>query len=279
MSRWVIAAFALAALVVVPSAISQIVVGKTVVRTAELRPGATRSLVVSCPRGYFAVSAGVYSPVDGANTLSIQSRSLRAFTFRLGNPPANPGGRVAVAAACRRIRAAGGTVPYLQLKPLKARTVRVEPSGRRQVQLVCPPRTVPAAAGFDLGRAGATLALPSQTQTLRAFTFEVVNRGTAARTVSFHGSCLTVVGPAGARGGQLQVRLATSTIPMHPGSQVVTKRCPRGWLSLATGYSLPPGLTLNGATAALRQGRWSVTSRPGSQELATFELVCSRLTG
>ena len=279
MGRRVIAGFALAALIAVPSATPQIVVGQTVVRTADIRPGVTRSLVVACPRGYFAVSAGVYRPVDGANTLSIRSSSLRAFAFRLGNPPANPGGRVAVAAACRRVRAGRGAVPYLRLKTLKPLTVRVGPSGQRQVHLGCPPKTVPAAAGFDLGRAGATLALQSQTQTLRAFTFEVLNRGAVARTVSFHGSCLTLVRPAGARAEQLQVRLETASVQIHAGSQVVTKSCPRGWLSLATGYSLPPRVTLNGATAALRRGRWSVTSKPGGTELATFELVCSRLTG
>ena len=279
MGRRVIAGLALAALIAAPSATPQIVVGQTIVRTAELRPGATRSLVVSCPSGYFAISAGVYRAVNGANTLSIRSSSLRAFAFRLGNPPANPGGRVAVAAACRRIRAARGGVPYLKLKTLKPVTVRVGPSGQRQVHLACPPKMVPAAAGFDLGRAGSTLALQSQTQTLRTFTFEVLNRGTAARTVSFHGSCLTLVRPAGARAEQLQVRVATASVPLHAGSQLVIKSCPRGWLSLAAGYSLPPRVTLNGATATLRQGRWSVTSKPGSPELATFELVCSRLTG
>jgi hypothetical protein len=177
------------------------------------------------------------------------------------------------------IRATRDTVPHLRLKALEPLKVRVGPSGLRRVHLACPPRTVPAAAGFDLGRAGATLAVQSQTQTLRAFTFEVRNRGAAARTVSVHGSCLTLVRPAGARSEQLHVSLVTETVAIHPGSQVVTRRCPRGWLSLATGYSLPPGLTLNGSTVALRQGRWSVARKAGGPELATFELVCSRLTG
>jgi hypothetical protein len=279
MGRWIIAALALAALIVAPSATPQIVMGQTLFRTAELPSGATRSIVVSCLPGYVAVSAGVYRAVDGANTLSIRSRSPRAFAFRVANPPANSGGRVAVAAACRRIRPARGKVPYLRLKTLKPLVLRVGPSGQRRAHLVCPSGTVPAAAGFDLGRAGATLVLQSQTRTLRAFTFEVFNRGTRARTVSLHGSCLTLVNPAGARIEKLQVRLVTQTVPIHTGSQVVTRSCPRGWLSLATGYSLPAGLTLNGTTAALRKGRWSVTSKPDGPELATFELVCSRLIG
>jgi hypothetical protein len=158
-----------------------------------------------------------------------------------------------------------------------ARPLRVRvPSGQKQVHLDCPRGTVPAAAGFDLGRSPA-LALRRQTQTLRSFVFGVVNHGSAARTVSFHGSCLTLVRPPGTGGLQLHVSLTTDTIDVRPGAQVATRACPRGWLALAAGYSLPPGVTLGGAAVGLRNGRWSVTSAADHPVPAQVELVCSRL--
>jgi hypothetical protein len=180
--------------------------------------------------------------------------------------------RVTVAVACRR--AAEGSTRF-SLKPMKPLTVRVAPSSHREVRLTCPQGLFPAAAGFDLGPA---LAMESQTQTFHAFVFRVRNRGSAARTVSLHGGCLTVLRPAGSS-TRLQVRLTSDTVPVDPGANAVRRRCPTGWLALGAGYSLRPGLELEGAAAALREARWSVTSTAAGQLPATFELVCSRLSG
>jgi hypothetical protein len=274
----VIAACASTALIVVPSAIPQIVTGKTVFRTAELPSGATTSLAVSCPSGFYAVSAGIYKPAAGVTVLSTLARSVRSFTFRFLNPAGNPARRVVVLLACRRTLVSRDGLPHLRLRPIaRPLTVRVPP-GQKQARLTCPGGTVPAAAGFDLGR-GSALTFRRQTQTLRSFVFGVANHGSAARTVSFHGSCLTLVRPPGGGGAQLQVSLTTDTIDVHPGTQVVTRACPRGWLSLAAGYSLPPGVTLGGAVAGLRLGRWSVTSTADDPVPAQLQLVCSRLSG
>jgi hypothetical protein len=273
--RWLIAAFAAAALIVVASATSQVVVGRTAFRAVKVSAGATKTVSVSCPAGYFAVSAGAAKSGEGIKELQAKPLSLRTFAFRL----ANRGGldqRVTVAAACRRVRAARGKVPYLKLVSRRRVTVRVAPAAERQARFTCPSDTVPAAAGFDLGRGN--LSVRQQTQDLHRLTFTVSNNGTTAKTVSLYAGCLTVVRPAGARATQLQVSLATDTVPLPNGSQVVTRLCPRGWLSLAAGYSLPAGVELNGAVAVARTGRWSFTNSAQKPVLAQLQLACLRLS-
>lgn len=274
MGRWIIVAFATTALVVVASATSQVVVGRTVFRSANLPSGATKTLSVSCPAGYFALSAGTARAGEGISELAVRPLSTRKFAFRLANT-GDLDQRLTVAAACRRVRA-GTKAPYLKLTARRRVTLRVAPSSLRQTRLTCPSGTVPAAAGFDLGRGN--VSVRQETQDLHVLSFGVFNAGAAARTVSFYGRCLTVVRSAGARAMQLQVSLATDTVPIHTGAQVVTRVCPRGWLSLATGYSLPAGVELNGAAAVGRTGRWSLTNPALKPVLADLQLACARLS-
>ena len=274
MGRWFIAALAPAALIAVPSAIPQTVVGRTVLRTIELRPGSTKAFALTCPAAYVAVSGGVYRPAPGVATLSIRSTGPRSFLFRFGNPPSNSVRRPAVAVACQRI--AQGSL-RLRLRAIKRPvTVRVGASSRRDVRVTCPPGTFAAAAGFDLGRAVNALALERETQTFRAFAFRVVNRASGARTASFRASCLTILKPSGSS-AQLRVSLTSETVAVDSGAQFVRRRCPAGWLALTAGYSLRAGLELEGAAVALREARWSVTSDAAGELPATFELACSRV--
>jgi hypothetical protein len=184
--------------------------------------------------------------------------------------------RVTLAAACRRIRGAAKSPSYLKLVTRRRVTVQVGPSSLRQAHVTCPSGTVPAAAGFDAGRGAVTVR--QETQDLHALSFAVFNRGSTARTVSFYGSCLTVVRPAGAHAGRLQVSLATDTVPVLSGSQVMTRTCQRGWLSLSVGYVVPAGVELNGAAAVGRNGRWSLTNPAEKPALAQIQLACARLT-
>ena len=277
MGRWVIVAFVLAALIAVPAATPQVVVGQTVYLAPLLPAGATTEFAVSCPSGYFAVSAGVSRAAAGVTTLGIRPIGPRRFAFRFVNPATNANRRVTAAAACRRIKPAESKGPYLRFTLLRRLTVRVGPSSRRQARLICPSGTVPAGAGFDLRRGGAALSVRQQTQTLRDLSFTVVNRATVARPVSLYGSCLTVVRRVGASAGTLQAQLTTFTVPVRSGAQVVTRLCPRSWLSLGVGYSVPPGIALDGAAAVARTGRWSLTSAAQNPLLATLQLVCARL--
>jgi hypothetical protein len=268
-----IAALAAAALVVVPSAIPQTVVGRTVLRTIELRPGTTKALAVSCPAGYLAVSAGVSRPAPGVTTLSVRATGPRTFLARFRNPAASPRRKVSVGAACRRT--AEGSA-RLRLKLLKLVTARVGPSSQKRVELSCPPGTFPGAAGFDFGRTGEAPLLASERQTFRALTFRVANPAAVARTVSLHAGCLTAVRPPGSS-TRLQVSLTSDTVQIEPGAHVVTRRCTAGWLALSAGFSMRRGLEIQGAAVTLRAGRWSVTSRAEGELPATFELVCGRL--
>lgn len=275
MGRWLISACVATALIVVASAFSQVVIGRTAFRTLTIPAGATRTVSVSCPAGYFAVSAGASRSGEGISALQSRPLSPRRFGFRLANT-GRLTQRVTVSAACRRVRASGSKAPYLKLVARRRVTLRVASAGRRQAHFSCPSGTLPAAAGFDLGHGGPSVR--RETQDLRTLTFGVVNSGPAAKNVSFHASCLTVVRPAGTRGTQLQVSLATDTVPIGDGSQVVTRVCPRGWLSLTAGYSLPAGVELNGAAAVGRTARWSLTNTAQKPVLAQLQLACSRLT-
>jgi hypothetical protein len=275
MGRWLIAAFAAAALIVVASATSQVVVGKTAFRAVTVPAGATRTVAVSCPRGYFAVSAGAARSGDGINELQERPLSVRRFAFKLTNT-GDLERRVTVTAACRRVRAGGGKAPYLKLASRRHLSLSIGPGAQCQTRFACPGSTVPVAAGFDLGRGN--LSMRQETQDLHVLTFAASNAGSAARTASFYAGCLTVVRPAGSRVTQLQVSLATDTVPVPGGSQVVTRICPRRWLSLSVGYSLPPGVDLNGAAAIARTGRWTLTNRTQKPLLAQLQLACARLS-
>src|ERR1043166_2397005 len=200
MGRWAIAAFAAAALVAVPSATPQTVVGRTVSKSFVLRAGATKSLSIACPRGYFALSAGASKAGDGVAALAVRPLGLRTFGFRLSNA-GKAGQRVAVVAACRKVRSAGAKRPYLRLKTLRRVTMSVPAAAQRQAHFTCPSATVPAAGGFDVGRGD--LSVRQETQDLHMLSFGVFNHGQTARTASFYGSCLTVVRPPGARGAPL----------------------------------------------------------------------------
>ena len=268
-------AFVAAALIVVPSATPQTVVGRTVVRALALPTGATKSLTISCPAGYFALGAGASKAGAGITALAARPLGLRTFSLRLSNA-GDADQRVTVAAACRRVRAAGKRAPHLKLVTRRRVTLRVSPTSLRQTHLTCPSGTVPAAAGFDAGRRDVTVR--EEAQDLHALSFSAYNRSATARTVSFYGGCLTVVRSAGASRAQLQVSLATDTVPIPSGSEVVTRSCPQGWLSLSVGYSVPVGLDLNGAAAAGRTGRWSFTNPAQKPVLAQVQLACARLT-
>ena len=261
-------------MIVVASATSQVVAGRTAFRAVRVPAGATKTVSVSCPAGYFALSAGAARSGSGISELEARPLSVRKFAFRLANA-GDLGQRVTVAAACRRVRAGGSRAPHLKLAARRRVTVKVAQSSQRQARFTCPSGTVPAAAGFDLGRG--KLSVRQETQDLHVLTFAVANAGAAARNATFYASCLTVVHAAGARAAQLQVSLATDSVPLHSGSQVVTRLCPRGWLSLAAGYSLPAGVELNGAAALGRTGRWSLTNPEQKPVLADLQLACARL--
>ncbi len=274
-----------AALVAAPSATPQTsrnVLARSVIRTVSLAPNAIRAFTLSCPSGYAAASGGVERPAPGASTLGVRPAGPRAYAFRFGNPAGNPRRDVRVAVACRRI---SGAAPYFELRRLESKPIAVAAGGRKQVALSCPRGTAAVGAGFELdprragsasGFAGSPLSLRRETRTLSRFTLAVGNRGSARHSVVFYGACLTVVRGVGST-ARLQVRITTSTTPLQPGGQVVKDTCPAGWFSLATGYSLPNEVTLEGSSTSPRGGGWSLTNAASSQVLTDLQLVCGRL--
>lgn len=247
--------------------------GRTAFRAVAVPAHGTKAVSVSCPSGYLAVSAGSSRSGEGIGQLAAWPRGRRTFSFRLANA-GDAAQRVTVAAACRKIRTGGDKSPFLKLAVHRRVKLTVPATGLKETKFTCPSGTVPAAAGFDLGRG---LSVRKATQDLHVFTFGVFNSRSAPRTASFYASCLTVVRPAGARAVQLQVSLATDQVPVHNGTQVVTRLCPRGWFSLAAGYDVPVGIQFNGAAAVARTGRWTLTNPAQKSVLVDLQLACARI--
>jgi hypothetical protein len=273
MGRWVIALCAATALAVVPAAMSHFSYARSVSRSVLVPPNAQRHVSARCPAGAVAASAGVRSPGSETTTLGIWWSSGRVAYFRIANARGNAQQRVTVAVTCLGL-GGGRRVPHYRLTRVKKTTV-VRAGGQKHTSLACPRGTIPAGAGFDL--ISGSLEVRRQTRTLNAFSFTVRNAGTRPLPAVLFGNCLTVVLPPGAHSVSLRVRVITATTPVQPGDRSVSQSCPRGSFGLATGYALPPAVTLHGSVAIARGGRWSLTNGGSGQELAVLQLACGRV--
>jgi hypothetical protein len=268
---------------------AQVVVAPTVYATHDLPAHAVTTFTVACSSGYAASSAGIATPGPGTTVLAIAPVGLRGYRFRIGNPATNGDQRVRVAVACRKVLSAGtGPRFTLKLKPLKTRYLTVPARRAASSTLACPPGTVPARGGMDLDssggktvaayRGGPGVSLRRQTATLRRFSFLLQNAATRAKRVALYGGCLTLTREAGAPRERLHVRATTYRVLVHPGAQVLTRRCRPGWVSLAAGFSLRNRVTnAAGAAAVVGGARWSVVSDAARDTLADVQLACGRV--
>jgi hypothetical protein len=276
MGRWVIALVAVAAGLAAPSSLAQVVLGQSVFDTEDLPSNTIRNVVVSCPRGFVAASAGISNPAPGVTLLSMRPSGATGYKFRFRNPAANPDRRVTVVAACRSLVSKGAT-------RLKATAVRVKvnvPAGRLQAAaLPCPSNTLPAGWGYDTG-AAARVSLRRVSMNLAGFSFSLRNSATKAHSVTLYGTCLTALRPAGASRERLHVSFTTFHTPLHPRTQRIVRTCATGWVSLAVGYVLlgSPAATIEGVAAIGAGGRWSITNAAESQSTAALTLVCAQLS-
>jgi hypothetical protein len=284
MGKRVIGLCAAGALVAAATASSQIVLAPTVYHSAALPSDSITTFTVTCPPGHVALSAGVSTAAPGVTTLSIRPAGARSFVFRFGNPSTNPDRSITVAVACRKLRP-GTAKPYLKLVALK-KPVIVPIEDQKQVVIQCPKGTAAAGGGVDLvppkgkdfvGFAGSPLELRQQSSSLKRFTFTVGNADSKPHPAVLYGNCVTVVRPSGSAPGRLQVRLLTRTTPVQPGSHTIRRSCPAGWVSLATGYTLAPQLTLGASAAIDGGGKWTIANASGSQVLADLQLACARV--
>ena len=273
MGRWVTALFAAAACAVVPAAMSQSSYARSVVRSVLLPSSAQKHVSVSCPAGAVAVGAGVKSSGSGTTTLGIWWSGARVADFRVANARGNPPQRVTVGVTC--LAPSGGNgAPRYRLTRMKKTTV-VRGGAQKRVALACPRGTIAAGAGFYL--INGSLAVRGQMLAPSAFSFTVRNGSSRPLPAVLFGNCLTVVLPPGAQPLSLHARVITETTPIRPGAQSLSRACPRGWFGLATGYSLPRGVTLGGSVAVARGGRWSLTNDGSTEALVDLQLECGRV--
>jgi len=268
---------------------AQVVVAPTVYATHDLAANTVATFTVGCSAGYAATSAGIATPGPGTTVLAIAPVGLGGYRFRIGNPALNGNRRVRVAVACRKVLAASSGPRFtLKLKPLKTAYLTVPARKAASATLTCPRGTVPARGGMDLDpggvktvaayRVGPGVSLRRQTATLRRFAFSLQNTATRARRVALYGGCLTLTREAGALPARLHVRATTYRVLVHPGAQVVTRRCRPGWVSLSAGFSLRNRVTnAAGAAAVAGGGLWSVVSDAAMDTLADVQLACGRV--
>jgi hypothetical protein len=266
----------------------QVVVARTVRASHDLPANAVTAFAVVCPASYAAASAGISTPAPGTTVLAVAPVGVSGYRFRIGNPATNGDRRVRVTVACRKLAAGTGSRFSLKLKPLETTYLTVPARKVASARLACPPGTVPAGGGMDLEpsrgkiveayRAGPGVSVRRQTATLRRFSFSLENTATQPKRVVVYGGCLTLAREAGAPRERLHVRANTYRVLVHPGVQVVTRRCRPGWFSLSTGFSLRARSTnAAGAAAVAGGGRWSLVSDAATDTLADVRLACGRL--
>jgi hypothetical protein len=285
MGKWVIALVAVAAALVAPSSLAQVVLSKSVFHTVDLPSNTTRSVLVSCPRGYVAASAGISNPAPGVTLLSIRPWGVAGYRFRFGNPAANADQQVTVVAACRSF--AFKSAARLKVAQVQMR-VKVPGGQLKPAALPCPSNTLPAGWGGDIAPAqsargsvpsAARMSLRTVSMGLGGFSFSLRNSGTKTQSVTLYGTCLTALSPAGTSRERLRVRITTFLVLLQPGSRRVVRSCATGWVSLAAGYVLrSPASTIDGVAAIGASGRWWVASDAEGQSSVDLKLVCGRLS-
>jgi hypothetical protein len=285
MGKWVIALVAVAAALVAPSSLAQVVLSKSVFHTVDLPSNTTRSVLVSCPRGYVAASVGISNPAPGVTLLSIRPWGVAGYRFRFGNSAANADQQVTVVAACRSFafkNAARLKVAQVQMR------VKVPGGQLKPAALPCPSNTLPAGWGGDIAPAhsargsvpsAARMSFRTVSMSLAGFSFSLRNTGTKTQSVTLYGTCLTALSPAGTSRERLRVRITTFPVLLQPGSRRVVRSCATGWVSLAAGYVLrSPATTIDGVAAIGASGRWWVASDAEGQSSVDLKLVCGRLS-
>jgi hypothetical protein len=266
----------------------QRVLAPSVFAAHRLPANAITAFGVTCPRGFVATSAGIAKPAVGATLLAITPAGLRAYRFRFGNPATNDHQRVTVAVACRKLAASGQAKYKLKLKALKPATLTAPPGKVAGVSLVCPSGTVPAGAAADLDpnrqksvkgyRGGLRLSIRHQISTLNRFSLSVQNAGSQPRTVVAYGGCVTLARAVGAPRERLHVEVTTFRVDVSAGNQSFSRRCRRGWFSLATGFAVRSRSThVDGAVAVGSGGRWTVSSDADTPTLVELQLSCAHL--
>jgi hypothetical protein len=285
MGKWVIALVAVAAALVAPSSLAQVVLSKSVFHTVDLPSNTTRSVLVSCPRGYVAASVGISNPAPGVTLLSIRPWGVAGYRFRFGNSAANADQQVTVVAACRSF--AFKSAARLKVAQVQMR-VKVPGGQLKPAALPCPSNTLPAGWGGDIAPAhsargsvpsAARMSFRTVSMSLAGFSFSLRNTGTKTQSVTLYGTCLTAVSPAGTSRERLRVRITTFPVLLQPGSRRVVRSCATGWVSLAAGYVLrSPATTIDGVAAIGASGRWWVASDAEGQSSVDLKLVCGRLS-
>ena len=241
----------------------------TMSRTVNVSEGETAVFKVACPRGYVATSAGLSRAAHGAYEPEVRPLGTTAYEFGVELSPTVPDRKPTGTVACRKMPLGGG-----RLKVTTVRTaVSVGPASNVAASLPCPAGTTAVGTGALPRNYTVSLVQASPTPTRASFVvrnFDEVD----AQSIVLYGSC---IGLHPRRGLRLEVTRTTIRPLVKRGLHTYTRRCPRGSVSLGTGYMKAKPTVL--AHAAMPWGgTWTawVYSRDDPAR-AKLVLVCGRL--
>lgn len=267
----------LAGVAPVAAAQAAVVETATVSRSVSVAPDAARSLTLSCPAGFLALSGAARS---GFTTLteSFPRSGTRQWTFRF----ASRGNRHRAGALLRCVRldlpvGVGGVT--LRVGSAFKGDIEVAPGATRRVRVDCPGGQIPTGWGLRRGRAAVSVA--AAVPTAGGWVFDLENRGRSRAETTAYVRCLAPVQRA--RSGQVhRFSIRTRTHVDRGPTRTTSHSCPAGEFSVATGVALSPAQDIF-LTATYpdgkRGGRWSFRRAGASSTVETSLLCLDRSTG
>lgn len=245
------------------------IVAFTMSRTVNVSEGEAVTFKVVCPRGDVAVSAGLSRAALGAYQPKVRPIGSSAYEFGIALSPTNSDRKPTGTVACRSIRPGAA-----RLRVRIVRTnVSVEPLSNLTVSLPCPAGTIPVGTGAAPMGIYLDVIQASPTPSRLLFVVKSYNEGDAERIVLF-GSC---IGLQPRHGQRLEVTRTTIHPLVRHGLHTYTKGCPRGTVSLGTGY-LKAGPRVLAHAAMPWGGTWTAWVYRGDDPArARLLLICGRV--
>jgi hypothetical protein len=238
--------------------------GGTLYHSVDVAPNSIKTLTVTCPPGWFAMS-GTVSTADGSTPLKSVPAGARSWTFSLGLPvTATRTAHVTVLVICSKpkpvlIGLAGKAKVAIKLKSVKSKPVVIPPGGTEDTKLKCPAGSAPTGSGLEVAPVGSgawsapvrAADVPSNGQVARettdmpvrgGFRFEVHNPAAGEQTVTHSGRCLARRASYRRKRRKRRRRAKTRIVRLTfkdgaaPGSNLFQHSAPDGQIPVGTGY-------------------------------------------
>lgn len=276
--------------------------------THVVNPGKVLAVTVTCPRGWIEIGGTVLENPSAVPVLVSRSSPNNGrrheFTFdnRAGARPAE----VKVRITClkipppgkrRRVRLGGFVVKKTKFRPIRTpRTIRTPPCPKRRVLLgpgfeVRPPggtETEKKIAWASTRETGAPVEVSgvwvSSEKGRERAEYRVGERGVGGNDIRISARCVKHTALAIPRGGgapthsyPFRVELPQLRGSIDPGINSVRSNCPKGFISLGTGFIFPPRSGVSVFRTFPLAGRgalWEIDSEAPAELLMKIQAHC-----